>query len=1210
MRWTSLVALGALAASVTAQDGGAVFARQNDSYAEPSGAYSVAPLPEASSSASPEPSPSPSPSPEPQPSSGPAATPSASATKEPAAEPASSAEAQPAPTTTSADKQTPDYGTDTDDCSHWASKCPWGKTVTVTEKQISTVTEKQVSTVTEKQVSTLTVEKPVVSTLTIVSKETVYTTQAFTTTDYETKTIVKVSSYPVTTTVALCDPIDAPGPTTSAVPTYGGGYGRKRTPQQVCRTTTTTIWKTSTTKVTELVPVPTTIVQTQKQTVQLPPSISIETQKETIRLPPSIETQQVTQTREVTATRIHTSVSTLISTVVSTEIIPTTVISSKTQYVTTTYTTLKTYYITDTITETQPPTTIFETRERTATITQPVTRTATQISTTTIISTLVYTTSIPYTITSDHTITKTSYSVSTFTSLVTYTSPTVTQPASTVTLPPVTTTTTISGEAVTITLPASTITIPVTATITGPGETITRPGETITQPASTVTLPPVTTTTTISGEAVTITLPASTITIPVTATITGPGETVTLPPETVITTIAGEITTITLPASTITVPVTATITGPGETVTRPGETITLPPETIITTIAGEITTLTLPASTITLPGVTDVITVTPPPATITLPGSTVVSTIAGELTTITLPGTTLTLVTTQVNTITLPPSVTTLPGSTIVTTVVETAPASTLTITRDGSTITSIAPGPTSFVISTLTLPPVTVTLPPSTVTEITACPAPTNTPGLNSAVEYNPKSNLTWGCQPGYVCNPPKPAGCNLWADPPADDYVCAPQNCIPAPPVTLANWKENETSYYPVNEGYFNLNPNAFGLPFDIFEYEVIVSKVKGKKGHKKTTITTGNWASATELTHFPPTAQPTTTSSPAPTSSAEIGKHAYKHKQEGKTYERRAFIGKRDVTIAPAICFDNCNNVYIEVQTVGKNPQICLAGSAFQMNLETCRQCVIDNADDGKETLRLYIEPQFQQWLVYCTGEAPQTSSSATILPPQSQASGTATLTTASQGAGSSDTSAVPIPGSTTTTTAEVSTTVTSTPTPTPSPSTSVAASSTPSTASTASSSQSSSSSSPSVSSTLSDTTSAATISSGTTARVKRFKSIKCFSNRVITLHGNFIFGIIITIGNSDKRCRFDSVGIKPFRIQVCRSNHLGRVSIHSKWRDWRLYIRNLGAILDCDFSKHHYDRSRHSRSSQARHLDYPRHTGAAYGSSTPLIRIRSF
>ncbi|KAJ0299052.1 hypothetical protein COL516b_009298 [Colletotrichum fioriniae] len=1172
MRWTSLVALGALAASVTAQDGGAVFARQNDSYAEPSGAYSVAPLPEASSSASPEPSPSPSPSPEPQPSSGPAATPSASATKEPAAEPASSAEAQPAPTTTSADKQTPDYGTDTDDCSHWASKCPWGKTVTVTEKQISTVTEKQVSTVTEKQVSTLTVEKPVVSTLTIVSKETVYTTQAFTTTDYETKTIVKVSSYPVTTTVALCDPIDAPGPTTSAVPTYGGGYGRKRTPQQVCRTTTTTIWKTSTTKVTELVPVPTTIVQTQKQTVQLPPSISIETQKETIRLPPSIETQQVTQTREVTATRIHTSVSTLISTVVSTEIIPTTVISSKTQYVTTTYTTLKTYYITDTITETQPPTTIFETRERTATITQPVTRTATQISTTTIISTLVYTTSIPYTITSDHTITKTSYSVSTFTSLVTYTSP---DDSRDVLLD-------CCGDL------CENDSFFLSSHSNGHADLTSADGHSACFNSD----------------------PSTSHNYDNDFWGGRPGETVTLPPETVITTIAGEITTITLPASTITVPVTATITGPGETVTRPGETITLPPETIITTIAGEITTLTLPASTITLPGVTDVITVTPPPATITLPGSTVVSTIAGELTTITLPGTTLTLVTTQVNTITLPPSVTTLPGSTIVTTVVETAPASTLTITRDGSTITSIAPGPTSFVISTLTLPPVTVTLPPSTVTEITACPAPTNTPGLNSAVEYNPKSNLTWGCQPGYVCNPPKPAGCNLWADPPADDYVCAPQNCIPAPPVTLANWKENETSYYPVNEGYFNLNPNAFGLPFDIFEYEVIVSKVKGKKGHKKTTITTGNWASATELTHFPPTAQPTTTSSPAPTSSAEIGKHAYKHKQEGKTYERRAFIGKRDVTIAPAICFDNCNNVYIEVQTVGKNPQICLAGSAFQMNLETCRQCVIDNADDGKETLRLYIEPQFQQWLVYCTGEAPQTSSSATILPPQSQASGTATLTTASQGAGSSDTSAVPIPGSTTTTTAEVSTTVTSTPTPTPSPSTSVAASSTPSTASTASSSQSSSSSSPSVSSTLSDTTSAATISSGTTARVKRFKSIKCFSNRVITLHGNFIFGIIITIGNSDKRCRFDSVGIKPFRIQVCRSNHLGRVSIHSKWRDWRLYIRNLGAILDCDFSKHHYDRSRHSRSSQARHLDYPRHTGAAYGSSTPLIRIRSF
>ncbi|EXF79576.1 glycoprotein X [Colletotrichum fioriniae PJ7] len=983
MRWTSLVALGALAASVTAQDSGAVFARQNESYAEPSGAYSVAPLPEASSSASPEPSPEPSPSPEPQPSSGPAATPSASATKEPVAEPASSVEAQPAPTTTSADKQTPDYGTNTDDCSHWASKCPWGKTVTVTEKQISTVTEKQIST--------LTVEKPIVSTLTIVSKETVYTTQAFTTTDYETKTIVKVSSYPVTTTVALCDPIDAPGPTTSAVPTYGGGYGRKRTPQQVCRTTTTTIWKTSTTKVTELVPVPTTIVQTQKQTIQLPPSISIETQKETIRLPPSIETQEVTRTQEVTATKIHTSVSTFLSTVISTRLIPTTVISSTTFYVTTTYTTVETY-------TKDVYSTIYETRERTATVTQePETRTAIRTSVvykpTTVVSSYIFTTSIPYTITLDHTTTTTAYSVSTYSSFITYTTY--------VTSPPE-----ISY-----------------ITRTSPPETITRPAETLPP----VTLPPIT-----------------------------------LPGETSITTIFVEKTLYETLVVSKSYPFT---------ITNDRTFYSTIVESSTRTIVTEVPVISYVTRTATLP-----------PSVITLPGSTIYSTFAGEVVTLSIPGPTLTLVTTQE--VTLPASTRTLPASTVVTTIVETAPASTLTITRDGSTVISIEPGPTSFVVSTLTLPPIVVTLPPTT-TEVTACPAPTNAPGLTSAAEYNPKSNLTWGCQPGYVCNPPKPAGCNLWADPPADDYVCAPQNCIPAPPVTLANWKENETSYYPVNEGYFNLNPNAFGLPFDIFEYEVIVSKVKGKKGHKKTTITTGNWASATELTHFPPTAQPTITSSPAPTSSAEIGKHAYKHKQEGKTYERRAFIGKRDVTIAPAICFDNCNNVYIEVQTVGKNPQICLAGSAFQMNLETCRQCVIDNADDGKETLRLYIEPQFQQWLVYCTGEAPQTSSSATVLPPQSQASGTATLTTASQGAGSSDTSAVPIPGSTTTTTAEVSTTITSTPTPTPSPSTSVAASSTPSTASTAESSQSPSSSSPSASPTPSDTTSAATISSGTTA-----------------------------------------------------------------------------------------------------------------------------
>lgn len=152
-----LLALGALAVSVTARDGRPVYARQNESSPEPSGAYSVGPASSPSSETEPQ-------------SSADSPTP----TSEPVPEAASSVAAQPEPTYTDADKKSTDHGTDTDDCAHWGSKCPWGKTVTVTvtEKKPETVTEKKTETVTVTQkttdtvtqATTVTEEKPVVST--------------------------------------------------------------------------------------------------------------------------------------------------------------------------------------------------------------------------------------------------------------------------------------------------------------------------------------------------------------------------------------------------------------------------------------------------------------------------------------------------------------------------------------------------------------------------------------------------------------------------------------------------------------------------------------------------------------------------------------------------------------------------------------------------------------------------------------------------------------------------------------------------------------------------------------------------------------------------------------------------------------------------------------------------------------------------------------
>ncbi|KAF3359984.1 hypothetical protein VdG1_01674 [Verticillium dahliae VDG1] len=413
---------------------------------------------------------------------------------------------------------------------------------------------------------------------------------------------------------------------------------------------------------------------------------------------------------------------------------------------------------------------------------------------------------------------------------------------------------------------------------------------------------------------------------------------------------------------TITNTATATATATATQTLVETEVVTLPGE--VTTIAGEVTTL--------------------PGQVTTVPGE--VTTLAGEVTT-------------------LPGQVTTLPGQTITTTITETGPETTVTVTEDGEVIISVVPGPTSVVTTTVVLPPVTVT----GRAPVTPCPAPTNIPGVNPDIPYDPSSNRTWGCEPGFVCNPPKPEGCNLWADSPANDYVCQPKYCIPSPHYALATWPEGETGYYPPSEGYFNLNPNAFGLPFSIFDYEIIVKTWK----HKTWTITTGNWASATELSVYPPRS-PTTTSIPASPPAYETHTHGYGKRQNDDDDD-----DVDDGTAAPAICFDDCNKCYIEAENVGKGPRLCASDSQFRADLLTCTTCIDANAVNGVLTRRLYVTPKFGQYLDYCDSQDPDevTTSSIASLPPQQSAvvssSGSGDdVTTTSAVAAESNPSAQPI------------------------------------------------------------------------------------------------------------------------------------------------------------------------------------------------------
>jgi len=84
--------------------------------------------------------------------------------------------------------------------------------------------------------------------------------------------------------------------------------------------------------------------------------------------------------------------------------------------------------------------------------------------------------------------------------------------------------------------------------------------------------------------------------------------------------------------------------------------------------------------------------------------------------------------------------------------------------------------------------------------------------------------SNYLWGCPPGKLCHPKREC-CNFEQNPPAESYVCAPEECMPVadlPP--LETWLDYENvndtcAWLTPMDDYFNLNPTFFGLDFDIF-------------------------------------------------------------------------------------------------------------------------------------------------------------------------------------------------------------------------------------------------------------------------------------------------------------------------------------------------------------------------------------------------------
>ncbi|KAF4513285.1 hypothetical protein G6O67_000574 [Ophiocordyceps sinensis] len=661
------------------------------------------------------------------------------------------------------------------------------------------------------------------------------------------------------------------------------------------------------------------------------------------------DTITTTEWKTTTATDAFTVVQPSVTTktvlVPTISVVPTTVEDTRT--VTQVQTSLKTIWLSTTYTELTT-----YSREHIVTVTSGQTVIATTTSTERITTVSTLTSSYPVVTEVTKLVTQTA----TVTAPGEATTATVTEPGeaktATVTAPGEATTATVTepGEATT-----ATVTAPgeaTTATVTEPGEattaTVTAPGEATT---ATVTAPGEATTATVTapGQVTTLTLPAVTRTLP--------EQTVTLPGSTAITTLTRE-----LPATTITVTekgqtfistlsggetVTVTQDGRTFTATRPGETRTLPASTVVATITqvlpGQTITVTQGGSTLirTLLGETVVSTVTEE-----LPSKTVTPTQGGATFTTSLPGQTVTL---------------TESGKTLMTTL----RGKTVTVTQDATTIRTTLPGTTAVISTTIVLAPSGVPSPSGTtvtktVQEISVCPSPTG-----SSAPLSPDSNLTFGCKPGYVCNPPKPNGCNVWPGPPSDDFLCRPQDCIPSPPFQNVTWEEGETSYYPLSEGYFQLNPEAFGLSYDIFTFKAYEEV---EYGHTRT-ITTGNWESQASLSDWPRT---TATSARA---------NVYSLPPPSSRRSRRALdrLSKRATT--PSVCFDECNNGWTIGARVGKRDELCNEGSSFRNSYNRCSKCITSNSHATKDVIREYVEPEFKQFIDWCSGHEAKSIKSTT-------------------------------------------------------------------------------------------------------------------------------------------------------------------------------------------------------------------------------------
>ncbi|CUS13324.1 unnamed protein product, partial [Tuber aestivum] len=293
---------------------------------------------------------------------------------------------------------------------------------------------------------------------------------------------------------------------------------------------------------------------------------------------------------------------------------------------------------------------------------------------------------------------------------------------------------------------------------------------------------------------------------------------------------------------------------------------------------------------------------------------------------------------------------TTLPGTTVVQTLppvttVLTLPGAVTTIIAPGTTVVSTLPGVVTTttlpgIVTTITSPPITTTVrfpgTSVTLTQTLACTAraaPTR-PSRSVPKDY------TWGCAPGYICNPKD--RCDT-EPPPADGYLCEPDECEVAPPLCPYpdDWGHDFTSKkvgtWLIQPPYYPLDPGMFGLDWSIFSI------------------------------------------------------------LERRSIEDSVTMTKRQSGTQFSACYDECDSANVNAQNLGKTARLCLPDSAFKVAYRNCQKCFAFHASTAmpQQMPVTSVEPIYRQYINYCNANFPETTStsgatsSRTSSSPQSQA-----------------------------------------------------------------------------------------------------------------------------------------------------------------------------------------------------------------------------